>query len=81
MSTLVEIESAVDRLPLEEKQELLRYLETSLVSNEHAIPSTTDSMSHDEWVKSLEKLRNSISTGKQSMSADEIISELREERL
>ena len=80
MSSLVEIESAVDQLPLAEKEELLRYLEARLrVCGGEATP-VSPTGTREQWGRRLDALRASISTGQHTISADDIISESRAER-
>jgi hypothetical protein len=76
MSTLAEIESAVYRLPLAEQEELLRQLARRL----RARRAAAGPVSREQWMARLEALRDSIGTGKQTLSSEQILEELREER-
>ena len=76
MSTLAEIESAVYRLSLAEQEELLRQLAKRLrVQRAAAGPPPRGA-----WMARLEALRDSIGTGRQTQSSEQILEELREER-
>ena len=76
MSTLAEIEAAAYRLPLAEQEELLRQLAKRLrVQRAAAGP-----VSREQWMARLKALRDSIGTGKQTLSSEQILEELREER-
>jgi hypothetical protein len=76
MSTLTEIETAVERLPLHEQEALLRRL-AAKVARKHSTP-TPDL--REQWMGRLDVLRTSITTGKYSSPTEKILSELREER-
>lgn len=76
MSTLAEIESAASRLPLAEQEELLRQLAKRL----RAQRAAAGAASRESWMARLEALRDSIGTGKQAVSSEQILEELREER-
>jgi hypothetical protein len=75
MSTLVEIESAIHRLPLAEQEELLRRLEARLRHR----PDRAESISREVWMQRLDALRTSIGSGTINMTCDNILTELREE--
>ena len=76
MSTLAEIESAAYRLPLAEQEELLRQLARRL----RAQRAAAGAVSREQWLSQLRELRASIGTGKQTVSSEQILEELREER-
>jgi hypothetical protein len=76
MSTLAEIESAAYRLPLAEQEELLRQLSKRLRTQRAAAGAA----SRESWMARLETLRDSIGTGRQTRSSEQILEELREER-
>ena len=80
MSSLVEIESAVDQLPLADKEELLRYLEARLRARGDEATSVSRAGVREQWGQRLDALRASISTGQFTISAEDIISESRAER-
>ncbi len=77
MSTLSEIERAVDQLPLAEQEQLLR----SLTSRVRPRPSVADPVKREQWVKQLRELRASIGTGGQESSSEQILEDLRAERI
>lgn len=76
MSTLAEIESAASRLPLAEQEELLRQLARRLREQRAA----AGSVPREQWMARLEALRDSIGTGRQTESSEQVLEELREER-
>lgn len=76
MSTLAEIESAAFRLPLAEQEELLYQLEKSL----RARRAAGGPASRESWMARLEALRDSIGTGRRTLTGEQILEELREER-
>ena len=76
MSTLAEIESAAYRLPLAEQEELLRQLARRL----RAQRAATGAVPREQWMARLEALRDSIGTGQQTQSSEQILEELGEER-
>jgi hypothetical protein len=75
MSTLTEIESAVDQLSREQQEVLLKHLSDKLSSRKGM-----SSESVQQWMDRLDALRASIGTGRQSVSTDQILDESREER-
>ena len=77
MSTLTEIELAARQLTRREQEMLLRRLEVNIRPQ----PNTTSDESAEEWMSRLEALSRSISTGRQTLTSEQIIEELREERL
>ena len=73
--SLAEIETAVERLSVAEQQELLRHLEDMLRHKRHeGVPE-----SRDDWMRRLHSLRSSISSGKLTLSAEQIMAELRDD--
>jgi hypothetical protein len=76
MNSLAEIETAVHRLALSDQEALLHHLAT-LVGNRRSMSCVE---SRQEWVKRLGALRDQISTGRQTLSSEEILDDLREER-
>jgi hypothetical protein len=76
MSTLTEIESAVEQLSPEDQQKLLRHLEARL----HESQPIRAASASQEWADRLDALGASISTGVTGPSTEQILDELREER-
>jgi hypothetical protein len=78
MSTLSEIEAAVDRLPLAEQEQLLRHLDQKV----HSRKSTTGG-SPEQWMRRLDEHRKSMGTnGSRSMRpTQQLLDELREDRI
>jgi hypothetical protein len=76
MNSLAEIESAVQRLALSDQEMLLHHLETLVETRRNSLCVE----SRQEWVKRLGAVRAQISTGRQTLSSEEILDELREER-
>lgn len=76
MSTLTEIESAVEQLSRDDQEKLLRHLESRLRPGE---PSLSPAAAK-EWMERLAELRASISTGTNTAPSEQILEELREER-
>jgi hypothetical protein len=74
MSTLTEIETVVERLPLAEQEELLRHLEAKLRRG-----STTASASREDWMRRLQSLRASIGSGTSTLTGEQILVDLRED--
>jgi hypothetical protein len=83
MSTLAEIESAVDTLPLADQEKLYSHLarrirRRSSGSAQASAPERTQR----EWVESLARLRASIGTGKTGgPTTEDILADLRSERV
>jgi hypothetical protein len=75
MSTLTEIESAVDRLPLEEQEALLHHL-----TNKVARRRNLGGDALQQWMGRLDALRTSIGTGRNTTTTDQLLQESREER-
>jgi hypothetical protein len=75
MGSLGEIESAVDRLPLEDQETLLRLIEAKVRQRKRAIESDPE-----QWMGRLESLRKSIDSGRRTVTTDQILGESREER-
>ena len=79
MSTLAEIESAAARLAPAEQEELLRHL-GAMVRRHHA--AEIDDERRRKWMLELDVLRASTSSGSvPTITGDQIIDELREERI
>ena len=76
MSNVAEIETAIHALTLSEQEELLRDLE-GLVRARRA---PAGKPLREEWANRLEALRASIGTGVQTLSGEQILDEMREER-
>jgi len=76
MTTLAEIEKAVERLPLEEQEQLLRHLGTRVRQQRRA----ADPTSREQWMTRLDGLRASIGTGLEALTTEQILAESREER-
>ena len=76
MSTLTEIESAVEQLSREDQEKLLRHLESRLRPGEPTLPAAAAK----EWMDRLAALRASIATGTNTAPSEQILEELREER-
>ena len=75
MSTLIEIEAVVGRLPLAEQKELLRRLETTLRRPQ----SAGTSIPREDWMRRLSSLRASIGSGMTKLSSEQILEDLRED--
>jgi hypothetical protein len=76
MSTLSEIESAVDQLPLVEQEQLLRHLATRLRRQRGLAGLAL----REQWMNRLDELRASIDSGRQTVDSESILEESREER-
>jgi hypothetical protein len=78
MSTLSEIEAAVDQLPHPEQEILLERLARKL----GARPSTPDGSreQRERWLQKLDQLRNRGSTAKTGVPLQEILDDIRAER-
>jgi hypothetical protein len=68
MSTLAEIEAAVDRLPQPEQEILLEHLTRKL----GARPPVTEGAQRERWLQKLDRLRNRGFTGKTGVPLQEI---------
>jgi hypothetical protein len=78
MSTLSEIEAAVDQLPHPEQEILLERLARKLGAWQ---PATGASRAQRErWMQKLDRLRTRGSTGKTAMPLQEILDDIRAER-
>jgi hypothetical protein len=78
MSTLSEIEAAVDKLPHPEQQILLEHLSRKLGARSTI---TEESRAQRErWIQKLDRLRNRGATGKAGVPLQEILDEMRAER-
>ena len=76
MNGLAEIEAAVDQLPDAQQEALLDYL-TSRVKLRNARVASPEE--RRIWMDELETFRNSVSRVPQTLSAEEIINDLRQE--
>jgi hypothetical protein len=77
MSTLAEIESALDRLTVAEQEELMRHLAQRLRHQ----PGVTQPASREAWMRRLEELRASIGSARSpTLQTEQILERLREER-
>ena len=76
MSTLTEIETAVDNLPPEQQQELLRHLAATVRRRR----SAADPAAVKQWMERLDTLRATISTGRQTLTTEQTLTDAREER-
>lgn len=79
MSTLLEIESAVAGLPPQEQRSLLEWLQRQLVSKRS--PAVAGSSDRNEWLAELAELRSRTHTGKQGVPLQQVMDDLREERV
>jgi hypothetical protein len=78
MSTLSEIEAAVDQLPHPEQEILLERLARKLGERQ---PATGASRTQRErWMQKLDRLRTRASTGKTGIPLQEILDHIRAER-
>ena len=78
MSTLSEIEAAVDQLSHPEQEILLEHLARKLGARP---PATEGSRAQRErWLQKLDRLRNRGSTGKTGVPLQEILDDIRAER-
>ena len=78
MSTLSEIEAAVDKLPHSEQQILLEHLSRKLGARSTI---TEESRAQRErWIQKLDRLRNRGATGKPGVPLQEILDDIRGER-
>jgi hypothetical protein len=75
MSSLAEIESAVDRLSFEEQEALLRHLAMKVRRQNCGTKPAAE-----EWMDRLDTLRASIDSGRRTLTTDQILAESREER-
>jgi hypothetical protein len=76
MSTLTEIETAVDRLPPAEQEELLHHLAATVRRRRGAAgPAVAE-----QWMKRLDALRASIGSGNQTLTTEQILADAREGR-
>ena len=78
MSTLSEIEAAVDKLPHPEQQILLEHLSRKLGARSTI---TEESRAQRErWIQKLDRLRNRGTTGKTGVPLQKILDDIRGER-
>lgn len=77
MSTLSEIEAAVDRLPLAQQEQLLRYLDRK-VHNRQPL----EGGSREQWMNRLDQLRKTMGTNgsRSTRPTQQVLDELREDR-
>ena len=78
MSTLPEIQAAVDKLPHPEPEILLEHLVRKLGVR----PTITEGSraQRERWLQKLDRLRNRGATGKTGVSLQEILDDIRGER-
>jgi hypothetical protein len=75
VSTLLEIEAALKKLPAEEQRSLLAKLSAQLETASRE--SSENRADHRDWMKRLERMRNSLGTGIRATTTEEIIDDLR----
>ncbi len=75
MSTVAEIEAAIDRLPADEQQQLREWLLTRTAPS-----GPMASSKHSTWLAGLDTLRAKVSTGKTAPTSDTFWDDLRGER-
>jgi hypothetical protein len=81
MSTLGEIESAVDALPRPEQETLLRYLARRLAGATHgSVTSEMDAQRRRRWLEELRQLRERNATGRTGAPLQQVMDDLRAER-
>jgi hypothetical protein len=78
MSTLSEIEAAVDKLPHPEQQILLEHLSRKLGA--HSTIAEEPRAQRERWIQKLDRLRNRGATGKPAVPLQEILDDIRGER-
>ena len=78
MSTLSEIQAAVDKLPHPEQKILLEHL----VRKPGVCPTITEGSraQRERWIQKLDRLRNRGATGKPGVPLQEILDDIRDER-
>jgi hypothetical protein len=84
MSTLAEIASAAERLPIPEQHKLLEQLAGKLrvqPSKQSLQAPTFDQAARQAWVAELEQEAKAISTGRHSITTEQLLEELREDRI
>jgi hypothetical protein len=79
MSTLAEIESAVDALPRLEQETLLQYLARRL-SGSTPGSATGGADARRQWLEELRQLRERNATGRSGAPLQHVMDELRAER-
>jgi hypothetical protein len=78
MSTLAEIESAVDALPRPEQETLLQHLARRLAAATHG--PATDAQRRQRWLGELRQLRERNATGRKGAPLQQVMDELRADR-
>lgn len=78
MSTLVEIESAVAKLPQQDQWSLLEWLQSRLPTKPAVVVQSMDD--RKQWLAELAELRARGATGKTGLSIQEIMDDIREDR-
>jgi hypothetical protein len=78
MSTLSEIEAAVDQLPHPEQEILLERLARKLCERQPAAGASRTQ--RERWMQKLDRLRTRGSIGKTAMPLQEILDDIRAER-
>jgi hypothetical protein len=77
MNTLAEIAAAAERLPMNEQHELVK----QLTSKSRVQPRVLSRAEREAWMAELAELAKRGSTGRHSISIEQILDESREERL
>lgn len=81
MSTLAEIESAVDALPRPEQVTLLQYLLRRLAGGTSgSVTSDADVQRRQRWLEELRQLRERNATGRTGAPLQQVMDELRADR-
>jgi hypothetical protein len=81
MSTLSEIEAAVDQLPKAEQEILLEHLARKLNTlNTRPLATEGSRAQRERWLQRLDRLRDQGSTGKTGVPLQEILDDIRAER-
>ncbi len=78
VSTLSEIEAAVDQLPHREQELLLEHLARKLGA--HPPPTERSRAQRERWLQKLDHLRSRGSTSKTGVPLQEILDDIRAER-
>ena len=81
MSTLAEIESAVDALSRPEQETLLQHLARRLsIGTPGSATSNTELARRQRWLEELRQLRERNATGRKGAPLQQVMDELRAER-
>ncbi len=82
MSTLAEIESAVDALPRPEQETLLQHLARRLAgATLGSVTSDADVQRRERWLEELRQLRERNATGRTGAPLQQVMDELRADRV